>query len=173
MQSLSDLRLMAPYCFSKILARYNFALLLLLASGTTALPHWLPAGYMDTCLSTRWPGISTSLLASMFVRAGRRVKVCACLVSVSPQTGSLSHRSIPHPRGHAHLAALISHDSKVPDFLMKVSLEQTVLSPVIALSTTCCWLIAVAVFCSYLHSDKCGWSQRGLRWGALFFDTHE
>lgn len=32
---------------------------------------------------------------------------------LTPHTGSLLHRSIPHPRGHAHLAALVSHDSKV------------------------------------------------------------
>lgn len=91
------------------------------------------------------------------------VKVCACLVSVSPQTGSLSHRSIPHPRGHAHLAALISHDSKVPYFLMKISLEQTHQSSLCPLRVVGLLLLQ-CLFCSYLHSDKCGWSQRCLRW---------
>lgn len=153
---------MATYCFSKSLAWYDFAPLLLLASGTTALPHWLPAGYMDTCLSTRWPGISTSLLASMFVRAGRRVWRCVLVLSVS-HPGSLSHRSIPHPRGHAHLAALISHDSKVPDFLMKISLEQTHQSSLCPLRVVGLLLLQ-CLFCSYLHSDKCGWSQTCLRW---------
>lgn len=33
--------------------------------GTTVLPPWTPAGYMVTCMSTRWQEISTLPLASM------------------------------------------------------------------------------------------------------------
>lgn len=98
---------------------------------------------MDTCLSTRWLGIFTSPLASMFPWADRPREHSewryVVILSVSyPRPGSLLHRSIPHPRGHAHLAALVSHDSKVSDLQMKISLEHTV-----TITATCCGVTTV------------------------------